>query len=90
MKYINPNDLGTMTDAEIAKKYGVTIRTVQYRRKKFGVPSYRLSRIDWAEIDPVIFKWSCVKIAEAFGVHRRSIEYRREKLKKEEKCGKQQ
>jgi hypothetical protein len=81
--------LGKATDQDIAKKIGCAPKTVEKRRKKLRIESYRKSghksrmpqRIDWPEWDMKLGKSPDGKLAEIIGCSVCTVEKRRKKLR---------
>ncbi len=79
--------LGTVPDSEIAKKYGISRRSVFNKRKELdilpadGVPNRGTPLVNWTpELDALLGTMPDVELAEQLGVNRHVVFKRRVKL----------
>jgi hypothetical protein len=75
--------LGTDSDTAIARRLGVPLGTVRYRRGKLRIPSTSVDRVyDWTpEKDALLGTASDMDVAIKLGITQKQAEYRRRKLR---------
>lgn len=74
-------DLGTASNPQLAKKYGLDQSTVWRLCQKYKVQKFDPYRELWLKVDPIIFERSSNSLSKEFEVERRVFDRRRQKLR---------